>query len=46
MDNKIFGGERVEYSLTGATWFWLLVPMLSLIVLSAITLFTERGEDV
>lgn len=33
-----------EYAIAGATWFWLFVPMPILIILSAITLFTERRE--
>ncbi len=33
-----------EFALTGATWFWLFVPMPILILLSVITLFTERSE--
>ncbi len=32
-----------EASLTAATWFWLIVPMTLVVVLSIITLFTERG---
>ncbi len=32
----------MESSLTAATWFWLLVPMLACVVLSLITYFTER----
>jgi hypothetical protein len=38
------GGESVEYTLTTATWFWLLIPMPLLVVLSIITFFTERRE--
>lgn len=33
-----------EFALSGATWFWLFVPMPLLIILSIITLFTERRE--
>ncbi|SDM67151.1 hypothetical protein SAMN05216244_3130 [Sediminibacillus halophilus] len=33
-----------DFALTGATWFWLFVPMPILIILSIITLFTERRE--
>ncbi len=33
-----------EASLTAATWFWLLVPMPLVVVLSLITLFLDRGE--
>ncbi|WP_256464003.1 hypothetical protein [Halobacillus salinarum] len=33
------------YSIAGATWFWLFVPMPLLLILSIITLFTsERSE--
>ena len=32
-----------EYSLSAATWFWLLVPMLTCVALSIITLFIGRG---
>lgn len=34
----------MEYALSGATWFWLFVPMPILIILATITLFTERRE--
>ncbi|MBP1943889.1 hypothetical protein J2Z26_003670 [Bacillus luteolus] len=34
----------MEYSLTGATWFWLFVPMLITVVLSVISNFTEGRE--
>ncbi len=34
----------MEHTLTAATWFWLLVPMPLLIILSVITYFTERRE--
>lgn len=41
----ILGGEKMEeFNLTGATWFWLLVPMLLTVVLSIISNFTERRE--
>ncbi|KGX88705.1 hypothetical protein N783_07430 [Pontibacillus marinus BH030004 = DSM 16465] len=33
-----------EFALSGATWFWLFVPMPILIILSTITLFTGRRE--
>ncbi|MFG6150013.1 hypothetical protein [Halobacillus sp. B23F22_1] len=33
-----------QYSLSGASWFWLFVPMPILIILSLITLFTGRSE--
>lgn len=39
------GGYLMEdFALTGATWFWLFVPMPILLILSTITLFTDRGE--
>jgi len=41
---RILGGEDVEHTLTGATWFWLLVPMLATVVLSLITVKSERRE--
>ena len=35
-----------ESSLTAATWFWLLVPMLGVVLLSVITYFYEtRNEE-
>ena len=34
----------MEHALTTATWFWLFIPMPLLVVLSAITYFTERRE--
>jgi hypothetical protein len=37
------GGEAfMEHALTGATWFWLFIPMLALVAISIITNFTER----
>ncbi|MGF7127273.1 hypothetical protein J2T56_001983 [Natronobacillus azotifigens] len=33
-----------EFALTGATWFWLFVPMPLFIILSAISLFIRRSE--
>lgn len=30
-------GERMEHSLSFATWFWLIVPMCAVLVLSFIT---------
>lgn len=36
----------VGFSLTAATWAWLLIPMPLLIVLSIVTYFTEKGEGV
>lgn len=35
----------VTTSLSAATWFWLLVPMLSVVLLSIITYFTERKRE-
>ncbi len=32
-----------ETSLTAATWFWLLIPMPLIVLLSIITYFRERG---
>lgn len=34
----------MEVAITTATWFWLVIPMPLLLVLSAITYFTEKGE--
>lgn len=34
----------MEYSLTAATWFWLLVPMPLLIVWAIISYFMEKGD--
>lgn len=34
-----------NYSLTTATWFWLLVPMPLVVVLSAVNLFLHRRDD-
>jgi uncharacterized protein (DUF983 family) len=33
-----------EFAITGATWFWLLIPMPLLIVLSIITYVKEGGN--
>ncbi|MGF7014547.1 hypothetical protein HNR27_001907 [Ornithinibacillus bavariensis] len=34
-----------EYALTGATWFWMFVPMPLLIILSIYSLITaNRGR--
>ena len=33
-----------EVSLTAATWFWLVVPMTLVVILSIITLFTDRRD--
>lgn len=35
----------MDYALTGATWFWLLIPMPLLVVLSIITYYTERRDQ-
>jgi hypothetical protein len=35
-----------EFTLTAATWAWLLIPMPLLIVLSIITYFTENKKEV
>lgn len=32
-------------SLTAATWFWLLIPMPLVVVLSFINLFFRKKED-
>jgi hypothetical protein len=32
-------------SLSAATWFWLIVPMCTAVVLSIVTFFLERKED-
>ncbi|SIS99035.1 hypothetical protein SAMN05421787_10935 [Virgibacillus pantothenticus] len=34
----------MEYTIQGATWFWLFVPMPIVLILSCITLFTERRK--
>ncbi len=34
-----------DYVLSGATTFWLFVPMPILIILSAITLFNRSDKD-
>ena len=34
----------MEYSLTAATWFWLLVPMPLLIVWAIISYYKEKGD--
>jgi hypothetical protein len=40
------GGEAsMEHALTGATIFWLFVPMPLLILLSLVTYFTERRDN-
>ncbi len=33
-----------EASLTAGTWFWLLVPMPLVVLLSVITLLVERRD--
>jgi len=35
----------MEHAITGASFFWLFVPMPILILLSFITLFTERRKQ-
>ena len=35
----------MQESLTGATWFWLLVPMLTVLALSIIGAFGKRRGD-
>ncbi len=32
----------MEYALSFGTWFWLIVPMTMVVVLSVITFFTEK----
>ncbi len=34
--------QETEYAIAGITWFWIFVPMPLLILLSIVTLFTER----
>ena len=34
-----------EYTLTAATWFWLLVPMPLLVVWAIISYFKEKKEE-
>jgi hypothetical protein len=34
----------MEHTLSFATWFWLTVPMVSVVILSIITYFTESKE--
>ncbi|MDQ0297957.1 hypothetical protein J2S78_000365 [Salibacterium salarium] len=34
----------MEYALTGATWFWLLVPMPLLIVLSIVSYANQKRK--
>ena len=34
-----------NYSLTAATWFWLLVPMPLVVVLSVVNLLLHRRDD-
>jgi hypothetical protein len=33
-----------QHSLSFATWFWLIVPMTTVVILSLITYFTETKE--
>ena len=32
----------MEHSLSFSTWFWLIVPMTAVLILSIITYFTEQ----
>ncbi len=32
----------MEHTLSTATWFWLVVPMTIVVILSIITFFTEQ----
>ena len=32
----------MEHTLSASTWFWLVVPMTAVVILSLITFFTER----
>lgn len=34
-----------QTSLSFATWFWLLVPMLGVVILSIVTYFIESRKD-
>jgi hypothetical protein len=41
------GGRRWRVDqggLSAATWFWLIVPMALVVVLSIVTFFTERKK--
>lgn len=40
------GGDKMDLTLTAATWAWLLIPMPLLILLSVITYFTEKSTAV
>jgi len=42
MYNSCKGGGMMEYAISGSSLFWLFVPMPLLILLSIITMFTER----
>lgn len=44
IESNLKGGDNMEYVITDATWAWLMVPMLSIIILSVITYFAEKGE--
>ena len=44
IETNLKGGDNMEYVITDATWAWLMVPMLSIIILSVVTYFTEKGE--
>ena len=34
-----------EAALTTATWCWLLIPMPLVVILSIVTLITEKDDD-
>ncbi|NDI35430.1 hypothetical protein EPK97_11815 [Chengkuizengella sediminis] len=34
--------SQMDYGLTGATWFWLLLPMPLLVIISLISYLKER----
>jgi hypothetical protein len=34
----------MEYSLTAATWFWLMVPMTSVVILSLVSLLVNLAR--
>lgn len=34
----------MQESLTTATWLWLIIPMMSVVVLSLITYLMSRGD--
>lgn len=41
-NNYKMGVYKMEHAISGATWFWLFVPMPLLILLSIITMFTGK----